>query len=222
MAILRAQLYEFPRMEYAKADELHAQEKFQEAIAALGDDVEDKASALVKRSRWTVDIGTRTEGVGEKEKLFRAALADANKAAEKAPDNFEAWKALAIVKGRLQACVGVAEKVQLGKEVKENIDKALELRPDDCASWTVLGAWHAGVSDLNWIVRKAMQALYLGNFPEASHESAQKCFMKAHEIYPNATNAGVHDVKVFVLQEPKWPAVVRVLLCCEVLTASSS
>jgi hypothetical protein len=131
-------------MQYAKADELHAQEKFEEAIAALGDDVESKAPALVKRSRWTCDIGVRTEDMAEKERLFRCALEDARKAAEKAPDNFEAWKALAIVKGRLQACVGVSEKVQLGKEVRENIDRALELCPDDCASWTVLGAWHTG------------------------------------------------------------------------------
>ena len=41
-----------------------------------------------------------------------------------------------------------------------------------------------------------MQALYLGNFPEASHESAEKCFLKAHEIYPNATNAGEQEPEI--------------------------
>ena len=37
-----------------------------------------------------------------KDKLFRAALVDAAKAAELEPNNFEAHKALAIGKGRLQ------------------------------------------------------------------------------------------------------------------------
>jgi len=37
-----------------------------------------------------------------------------------------------------------------------------------------------------------------GNFPEASLESAEKCFLKAHELYANATNS-LHLAKAYKL-----------------------
>ncbi len=179
-----------------RAIELHAAGKYEEAIASLGDDVERKAPALAKRCRWAVDMAELLEDTAEKEKLFRKALGDAAKGAELEPGNFEIYKALAIGKGRLQGCVGISEKVQLAKEVKEDIDRALELNPEDSACWTVLGCWHTGVASQSWIVRQAMQALYFGNFPGASHEDAEECFLKAHSFYPNATNA-VHLAKAY-------------------------
>ena len=61
--------------------------------------------------------------------------------------------------------VGTNEKVALTKEVKENIEKALELNPEDGASWHVLGMWHAGVSNLNFMMKAALKALF-GGMPE--------------------------------------------------------
>jgi hypothetical protein len=61
--------------------------------------------------------------------------------------------------------VGTNEKVALTKEVKENIEKALELNPEDGASWHVLGMWHTGVSNLNFMMKAALKALF-GGMPE--------------------------------------------------------
>ena len=37
-----------------------------------------------------------------------------------------------------------------------------------------------------------------GNFPEASLESAERCFLKSHELYANATNS-LHLAKAYKL-----------------------
>mmetsp|Transcript_99885 Transcript_99885/g.161028 ORF Transcript_99885/g.161028 Transcript_99885/m.161028 type:complete len:153 (+) Transcript_99885:3-461(+) len=122
--------------EYAQAEALYVEGKFQEAILALGDDVETNSSSLFRRAKWSMDIGIRTDNAGEKEKILRGAVADATKASQVDPASFEAWRVMAVSKGRLQACCGVTEKLQLGKELRENIDRALELNPDDFASHT--------------------------------------------------------------------------------------
>jgi hypothetical protein len=38
--------------------------------------------------------------------------------------------------------------------------------------------WHTGVSNLNFMMKAALKALF-GGMPEASHEKAIECFLKA-------------------------------------------
>ena len=134
------------RMSFAVADDLHVTGKIREAIEALGS--VESSDSYARRSRWTVDLSEQESDKDAKLKVLKAAEADALKAIDLDANNFAAWKAAAIVKGKLQKCVGTNEKVALTKEVKENIEKALELNPEDGASWHVLGMWHTGVADL--------------------------------------------------------------------------
>lgn len=85
--------------------------------------------------------------------------------------------------------------VALTKEVKENIEKALALNPDDGASWHVLGMWHTGVANLNFMMKAALKALF-GGMPDASHEKAIECFLKADACKPNLTTT-VELAKVY-------------------------
>jgi tetratricopeptide (TPR) repeat protein len=79
--------------------------------------------------------------------------------------------------------------------VKENIEKALELNPNDGASWHVLGMWHTGVANLNFVMKAALKALF-GGMPEASHEKAIECFLKADAAKPNLSTT-VELAKVY-------------------------
>ena len=79
--------------------------------------------------------------------------------------------------------------------MKENIEKALELNPNDGASWHVLGMWHTGVANLNFVMKAALKALF-GGMPEASHEKAIECFLKADAAKPNLSTT-VELAKVY-------------------------
>jgi tetratricopeptide (TPR) repeat protein len=166
------------------ADGLHKDGKIKEAIDALG--AMEESDSFVRRSRWTVDLSDSVADKDARLKILKGADEDAAKAIEMDEKNFAAWKAAAIVKGKMQKCVGTNEKVALTKEVKENIEKALELNPEDGASWHVLGMWHTGVSNLNFMMKAALKALF-GGMPEASHEKAIECFLKADKCKPNLT-----------------------------------
>jgi hypothetical protein len=100
------------RMSFEKADELHAAGKIKEAIAELG--AMEGSDSYVRRSRWTVDI---SESMDKDARLpvLKEAEADALRAVELDANNFAAWKAAAIVKGKMQKCVGTNEKVALTK-----------------------------------------------------------------------------------------------------------
>ena len=97
---------------FEKADELHAAGKIKEAIAELG--AMEGSDSYVRRSRWTVDI---SESMDKDSRLpvLKEAEADALRAVELDANNFAAWKAAAIVKGKMQKCVGTNEKVALTK-----------------------------------------------------------------------------------------------------------
>ena len=101
------------RMQFDQADELHAAGQIREAIDALG--AMEGSGAYVRRSRWTVDLSENETDKEAKLKVLKGAEADALKAVELDGDNFAAWKAAAIVKGKMQKCVGTNEKVALTK-----------------------------------------------------------------------------------------------------------
>lgn len=171
-------------MSFDVADGLHKDGKIKEAIDALA---MEESDSYVRRSRWTVDLSESVSDKDARLTILKGADEDAAKAIQMDDKNFAAWKAAAIVKGKMQKCVGTNEKVALTKEVKENIEKALELNPEDGASWHVLGMWHAGVSSLNFMMKAALKALF-GGMPEASHEKAIECFLKADKCKPNLTS----------------------------------
>lgn len=101
------------RMSFEKADELHAAGKIREAIDALG--AIDGSDSYVRRSRWTVDLSENEADKDAKLTVLKGAEADALKAVELDTNNFAAYKAAAIVKGKMQKCVGTNEKVALTK-----------------------------------------------------------------------------------------------------------
>jgi len=90
-------------------------------------------------------------------------------------------KAVAVAKGRLAHLVGINEKVALIKDVKESTERALAINSEDSGSWHILGMWHTGVANLNWVTRKALQA-FMG-MPEASNERAIESFDKANQCF---------------------------------------
>ena len=95
---------------FAAADELHAAGKIQEAIDALGQ--MDGSESYVRRARWTVDLAEDEANKEARLAVLKRAEADALKAVEMDEKNFAAWKATAIVKGKMQKCVGTNEKAR--------------------------------------------------------------------------------------------------------------
>ena len=93
---------------------------------------------------------------------------------------------MAVAKGRLAHLVAINEKVALIKDVKESTERALAINSEDSGSWHILGMWHTGVANLNWVTRKALQA-FMG-MPEASNERAIESFDKANQCCTNATS----------------------------------
>ena len=111
------------------------------------------------------------------------ALDYSKRAVEIDPHSAKGRLSLAVAYGRLTDFVGNKVKLEYSKLIKEETVKSIELDPTDDFAWHVLGRWHAGVANVNGVL-KAMANLVYGGLPAASNEDAAKCLKKATAIAP--------------------------------------
>ncbi|RWS07573.1 regulator of microtubule dynamics protein 2-like protein, partial [Dinothrombium tinctorium] len=118
-----------------------------------------------------------------KRQLAFETLEHAKKAIEDNDKNAECHKWYAIAIGSIGDYVSTKEKIQNGNEFKKHVDIALELKPDDPTLHHMLGRWYTEIAKLSWVERKVASTLF-SKVPEATHDMALSCFMKAYELKP--------------------------------------
>jgi Tfp pilus assembly protein PilF len=111
------------------------------------------------------------------------ALEYARRAVELDAQNAEAHLRLAIAYGKLTDFVSNKTKLDYSKRIKEEAAKSIELNPSEDLAWHVLGRWHAGIANVNGVM-KAMAGLVYGGLPSASNAEAVKCLKRAAELAP--------------------------------------
>ena len=113
---------------------------------ALDRDGED-VRALYQRSRARVyradDDGSLSDD--EREALYEAAVADAERAVELDEGEAEAHFELARALGRTAQFRGVLQSLNLAARMSDALDRAIELDPEHAGAWHARALWHAEV-----------------------------------------------------------------------------
>ncbi|MCE9608618.1 MAG: hypothetical protein K8R23_00145 [Chthoniobacter sp.] len=95
----------------------------------------------------------------------------------------KAHLAVAVGYGKLTDFVANKTKLEYSKIIKEETEKSLELDPTNDFAWSILGRWHAGMANVNGVLKVLANVVY-GGVPTASNEDAERCLKKAAELAP--------------------------------------
>jgi tetratricopeptide (TPR) repeat protein len=126
------------------------------------------------------------------------ALAYARRAAVLDDKSAKAHLNLAICYGKLTDHVGSKVKMEYAKLIRDEAQRSIDLDPTDDYAWHVLGRWHAGVANLNGVLKTLASFVY-GGLPSASFEDAVKCLKKAAELAPQRLMHRAELAKVYGL-----------------------
>lgn len=134
----------------ARADRLVDEGEFAAAVEAYSEVLDrspDDVRALRQRARAQVYLADDDEALGDEARrsLYAAALADAERSVDLAPDDAEAHFELSRALGRTAQFQGVFQSLNLAARMSDALDRALELDPEHGGAWHARALWHAEV-----------------------------------------------------------------------------
>ena len=140
-------------------------------------------AVLLRLAEQHADLVDVTKPREAAEQQARQSLDYARRALALDPKGAKAHLSLAVAYGKLTDFVGNKTKLEYSKIIKDETVKSLELDPTDDLAWYILGRWHAGVANVNGVLRALATVVY-GGLPPASNAEAAKCLKKATELAP--------------------------------------
>lgn len=142
------------------------------------------ADLLVSIARQYRHLMADAEATKEKQRLGSLALEYGYRAAKLAPHNSDAQLSVAISYGKMLPLLSSKEQLQSSKLIKQGAERAIQLDPRNDLAWHILGRWHRNIAEISG-VKRTLAALIYEKLPEATHDDAVKCFVKAIQINPN-------------------------------------
>lgn len=169
-----------------QGDQADARHDAQGALSVLrqAEDLDSKNFGVVLRiSKQYTDLIDRAKNKEEAHILADKALDYGKRAVVLDGDNAKAHLNLAICYGKLTDFVSNKTKMEYARLIHDEAARSIELDAKDDYAWHVLGRWHAGVANLNGVL-KTLAGLVYGGLPPASNEDAVRCLKKATELAP--------------------------------------
>ena len=74
--------------------------------------------------------------------------------------------------------------ISYSRGIKAEAETTIRLDPKNDVSYYLLGRWHYGVANMNFIYKGLVKLIY-GGLPHASNELAKENFLKAIALAPN-------------------------------------
>lgn len=135
--------------------------------------------AFTKATELSCAIGGRQTDKAAKARYYNDALQLATQALALAPDSAGSNYAMALASGKMTEVETDNKKVvAYAKQMKQYADKALSINPNHARANYVEGKWHYEMTNLSWVKKTAVKALY-GGLPGAELDSAifhmEKC-----------------------------------------------
>lgn len=169
-----------------QADRLYERNRFDEARRLLEQLLRKHstdAGVLWRLANHAINDGDAETNETKQEKLYRKAVAFAERAVKAEADNAWAHAYLAAASGSYAMYAGGEEKVKLANRIRDELDIALKLDPENQVAHTIYGTWHREVADVSWIERK-LANIFLGGLPDGSFEQSVWHLKKAIAIAP--------------------------------------
>jgi hypothetical protein len=150
-----------------------------EKYRSLGVSNPNEIKFQVKAALLAMSNAARQKDKNQKKMYTEMAKTHAEKALGLNANSADANYAMAVVSGGMTEVVDEnKKKIEYVKFIKTYADKALSLDPNHARANHVLGKWHYEVSELGWIKKAAVKAIF-GGMPEASLDVAiqhmEKC-----------------------------------------------
>lgn len=127
----------------------------EEALAVLENSGREDADVLWRLARSRVNIGENYEEAKDAEDLYIAAMAEAEKAAELAPDNADANLQVAVCAGRVALVRGIFKASGLAKKTYYHAHLAKTLSDSIPVAYYILGSAHMKIMEKPGLIRKA-------------------------------------------------------------------
>jgi len=195
--------------EIAKAEEIYAQNKFQEVYEYLLQFKDSENPDILWRLvRATRDRATMA-GVSadDKKKMIFEGFEVSKRALEFGDSVGACHKWYGIMLSQTGDFIGKKKKIEDSPAMKKHFEKAAELDPKDPTARHLIGMWCFSFADLAWYERK-IAAVVFGSPPESTYEEALGHFEKAEELSPSfySTNQfmlGLVNMKMGKKEEAK-------------------
>lgn len=166
------------------AEEKQGRTKAALAVFEAAEQLDPKNPTILLRvAKQYSDLVDATKARETAEQHARKSLDYSQRALALDPKIAKAHLSLAVAYGKLTDFVANKTKLEYSKIIKDETAKSLELDPTDDFAWYVLGRWHAGVANINGVLRTLATVVY-GGMPPASNQEAARCLKKAVELAP--------------------------------------
>lgn len=140
---------------------------------------------LIRIAQQYADLVDVTKPPSAAQQCAQQSLDYARRAVVLDPKSAKAHLAVAVGYGKLTDFVSNKTKLEYSKVIKEETEKSLALDPTNDFAWSVLGRWHAGMANVNGVLKVLAKVVY-GGVPAASNEDAARCLKKAAELAPRS------------------------------------
>lgn len=162
----------------------------------------NQPDVLLRIARQYSSLVDATNVPSEAKDFAEKSLSYAKRALDLLPESAKAHLTIAIAYGKLTDFTSNRTKLEYSRIIKAETVKSIALDPTDDYAYHVLGRWHAGVANLNPMLRMLAKAVY-GSMPEASNAEAIRYFKKAIELAPNRLMHRVELAKVYEIAHEK-------------------
>jgi tetratricopeptide (TPR) repeat protein len=139
---------------------------------------------LCTQTKQYCDEMHATTSVSEQKNLAAKALDCATRAVAADSNNATAHLCLAVAYVKNFQFVDTRTAINFSRGIKSEAETAIRLDPKNDVSYYLLGRWHYGVANMNFIYKGLVKLIY-GGLPHASNELAKENFLKAIALTPN-------------------------------------
>jgi tetratricopeptide (TPR) repeat protein len=135
-------------------------------------------------ARRYCDLMHSTSSPDIQKNLAAGALACSLRAVQADPKNATAHLCVAVSYAKNFPFVDNKTEINWSKAMKAECETAIALDPKQDVGYYLLGRWHFGTANMNFLLKGLVKIVY-GGLPKASNEEAIKNFQKAVELAPN-------------------------------------
>jgi tetratricopeptide (TPR) repeat protein len=140
--------------------------------------------ALCAQTKQYCDEMHATTSMAEQKILAAKALDCATRAVAANSNSATAHLCLAVAYVKNFQFVDTRTAISYSRGIKAEAETAIRLDPKNDVSYYLLGRWHYGVANMNFIYKGLVKLIY-GGLPHASNELAKENFLKAIALAPN-------------------------------------
>jgi hypothetical protein len=158
----------------------------------------NSVESLCAQTKQYCDEMHTTSSAAEQKILAAKALDCATRAVAADSNSATAHLCLAVAYVKNFQFVDTRTAISYSRGIKSEAETAIRLDPKNDVSYYLLGRWHYGVANMNFVYKGLVKIIY-GGLPHASNALAKENFLQAIALAPNRVIHHLELAKVYHL-----------------------